>query len=240
MRSFFGSMVLAAGLLAVPAAGQAAVVNVNYDASTIQVVQQINPTTTFWQMGNRPAGSEIRVIGWFSSGVGIAAAPFLTAADPCGAAQANAFTLFGCGDTFSNPWTLVNNDAEANGYLTRVDIDLIRGGFVFDVAEPSPGTFFSANGNTFALAANSLGVNDVITATYSRPISYQGDAPLGDVWGYLSIDLTGITSQGGYGLATQFDFVADTDPIPLPGALPLLLTAFGGLALAARRRRPAA
>lgn len=208
----------------------AAVVNVNFDPSVTRTAKQISPTTTFWRMGR---GTGFDVIGLFSAGPA-EMIPFLSAADPCGAATGR-FTLSGCGDTFSNPWELVNNDFANSGYLEQVFIRLFEGGDVFDIDDPNPGTPGSAAGNTFDLLPG-LGPNDVVSATYSHEVRIQNALPVGDIWGWLSIDLRGITSQGGRGLAEGLQFVADTDPIPLPAALPLLCGALGGLAALRRRR----
>jgi hypothetical protein len=232
MNPIVQACAFALGLVAAAPAAFAAVVNVDFNPATTRTVQQINPTVTFWQMGQR---GRIDVTGFFSDGPA-EVSPFLSTADPCGAAQGR-FTLFGCGDTFSNPWELTNNDFATSGYLQRIDIALLDGGFVFDVDTPSPGTVNSAAGATFSLLPG-LGQNDVITATYSQQVALMGAQPLGDVWGYLSIDLTGITSQGGRGLQTGLQFIADTDPVPVPAALPLLFGALGGLALLRRRRVP--
>lgn len=126
-------------------------------------------------------------------------------------------------------WTLENG---ADVGLVSVVINALAGNIVFDIigiqngdtAHYTPGSdvgrgFQTAIGPDF----------DALVAAYSVPVS----AP--DLFGTLTIDFSN-TTAGALGSDERLVFLADTDRIPVPAPMALLLAGLVGLGWRARRR----
>lgn len=148
------------------------------------------------------------------------------------------------GSTYYNsrhfePWSLtVNKDASITGFF----IDAGTGNSVFDgtrtyASDPItyPSTHNSQTGSPFAYH-NMLDPTGLTLATYSGLVALTGQAPVGDLYRYLSIDFGGIVS------GNTLQFSADTDNItssltPVPEPATALLFAAGAAGMAAINRR---
>lgn len=153
------------------------------------------------------------------------------------------FSLNETNDTFSSDWALVNKNP--SGVLTKLTVNAGAGNTVFDIVDsldPSISTEGSFRGRAFEEVSAPLGGS--ITALYSDPVALIGELPLGDLYAILMADFTEL-EIGGLREQFEFRFGADTDnlvltAVPIPAALPLMLTALSILAfLGGWRRRPA-
>jgi len=147
------------------------------------------------------------------------------------------------GDSFTTLW---DSDDIVNGNngisIDKFVIDAGAGNAVFDVLSNSVGTAGSADGRPFS-TTNSTGGGFDILATYSGRVALTGNAPVGDLYRYLTVDF--INGQFGPDYDV-IDFYADTDSLKLKGDLnpipePTTMLLFGagilGLAGVARKKR---
>lgn len=141
-----------------------------------------------------------------------------------GEAAGSGWSLYQQGESFGDidgnnvygEWVLSNQSGLA---MTRLVIDALAGNIVFDQLFGVEGTPGSNVGRTFT--APNLGV---VSAVYSDLYS----AP--DLYGMLTISWANNLASG-----SEQRFLADTDKIPLPGTLLLML--LGSLGIAARTGR---
>jgi hypothetical protein len=228
-------MVLGVALVAGNAT--AATVTVNTDNSNLLVTTGL---TGFATSGDEMTG--MVVTADFSNGASETLNWAVTGAGS-GGVTGGLFSLNMSGDTFTAPWTLVNTNAAPGAVLTNLTINAGAGDTVFDIVNGPFGTDGSADGRAFE--EFSAPIPGDITALYSNPVALSGDPFVGDLYALLSVDFTELLDAGLL-VGLQFDFRADTDnlfisgdlrPIPLPAALPLMLTGLGVLGFLARRRR---
>lgn len=158
------------------------------------------PMTGFATTGAQQVGISVRVeftsgspetIGWQSTGV------------TSGGAQGTGWVLRLADNSFQSPWEFVNNTGRS---VTRIVVDGQPGLTVFDVvpnAEQTPG---SADGRPFVVQTGPD--NIVIQTTYRDAIGVLGNAPVGDLFRFMIID---ITNPGGLPSGSTFTYLADTD-----------------------------
>ena len=137
------------------------------------------------------------------------------------------------GDSFTANWSLATDSRR----MDSIFIDAGAGDAVFDVWDSSFGTDGSARGHAFSATYN--GGFD-ITATYSGAVALNGDAPVGDLYRYLTIDFTGDYFRQDDSLT----FRADTDSLaisgdiaPVPEPSTILLLGAGLLGLVGYNRK---
>lgn len=155
------------------------------------------------------------------------------------------WSLTESGDTFGGIWTLTRDYTYQARELTRIWIDALTGGSVFDTGFVGElgveydislvdefGTDGSALGWTLDL--QSAPSNLDIDVTYSDAVALIGQDPVGDIFRYLEIDFT---NPGGFAAGDTLTFIADTDKVvPEPSTLLLLGSGLIGV-IAFRRRR---
>lgn len=147
------------------------------------------------------------------------------------------WTLSLTGDSFFSDWVF-STSTNLQKRVSSIFLDGGPGQTVFDYIgfpEVTPG---SGNGYPFTIMS---GIADPtqVTATYSSPLGIGGNAPLGDLFVTLHIDLGSQALAGGQ----SFTFRADTDnaltaivvgdPVPEPFTMALV----GGALVAAVKRR---
>ena len=156
----------------------------------------------------------------------------------CGWARLHgSFQLGGCNDTFSAPFRLVNLNTTSTLEWLEIDLrtaDAPGKQLWFDITEPSYGTPDSYRGRDFTFVDAPLGDDSGTVAVEYSVI--HGDQ-LGDAWRVMTVDFTGLN---GGGVDDEFRFRQDVDSvIPVPAALPLLITGLGMLGFFRRRRTAA-
>jgi len=165
-----------------------------------------------------------------------------------GTTGTNGWSLSETSDTFTSPWTFLNNTGLA---LTSLVLDASHatgGGYIVFDRETSgtQGTLNSAQG-TDITADEDVTVDDgddgeadnniVGSATYSVQVGVGAAAPVGDLWHILSMDF------GDNGLDLRsWTFMQDTDndirhDIPEPASIAMMLLGFVGLGFMRRRSR---
>lgn len=205
------------------------------------------------------------ISGFTSTGASLANAVFVaTFAD--GSSETGTFAAFNrstagvsttnvdvvqTGTTYSNAFSVTNYGASS---LTSLSIDLMNASGIFDLTFGGEiGTVGSNLGRSLTepSAIGDESGNDLegdITATYGGVVSVGTDAPVGDIYTTLSIDLSN-TLTGGLLSNNEWSFIADTDllsvsgdltesitPVPLPAGLLPLSIALLGLTAVARRK----
>lgn len=173
--------------------------------------------------------------------------------DACGGVS-GLFSLSGCGDTYDQNWTLSYSGLSL---METLRIDFRPTDLWFDTFIPTPGTPGSLEGHDFTFISGT--VSGTINATYSYvwtdepppgpaiPMSSPLEngastdngipTPEWDTFKVLDLDFTDL--DGG-GFSGELVFRQDVDSvIPLPAALPLLLTGVGLLGVFHRRRKTA-
>lgn len=138
-----------------------------------------------------------------------------------GNAIGTGWSLSETGDTYGGVWTLSNNTTSGQN-IQRFFIDAGIGNSMFDVnfdsgaigAGNSSGfssyeTPGSARGWSFALQSGS-GLD--ILATYSGPVGIGSNAPVGDLYRYLDVQLT---NSGGLASGANMTYITDTDSAQL-------------------------
>lgn len=217
----------------------AATVTVNQDNSTPLSTTAISGVTTSGTSTNDDSDMDgLLATATFASAMD----QQLTFAD--GTTGAGNFTLTQSGNTFQTAfeWSLT----VASGFtLTSLLLQGGPGDTVFDLTTPDLGpptsTDASGAGRTFTESSNLSGAIDV---TYSNPVGVTPDAPVGDLYESMFIDLSGLTG-GGLSFGQTLVFSQDTDnlsisgditsAVPLPAAAWMLIAALGGLGLMRRR-----
>lgn len=230
------SLVVVAALLAVTVmASNAMAISVAYDNGTTYYTTAI---AQFGTTGDDMAG--MMITAYFADQT-MDTAYWATTGFEAGSAVGNGWSLSESGTTYSNDWTLANTGTAATTGaavgpdLVRLVIDAGLGDTVFDVIYPAYVTAGSAEGTEITTVASGL-------ATYRHRIALTGDAPLGDLWRVLDIQL-----DPGLAAGQSLTFVADTDnlsvsgdlDVPEPGTMALLgigLLGLGGAVIRRRRR----
>lgn len=205
-------------------------VDVNLDPAKITEIPGIDPYTM--------TGAEMDgmvVIAEFSDG--FAEAQLWEDIDPySGGVFGSGWSLTESGDTFGGLWTLTRDDTYQNRELTRIWIDALTGGTVFDTSfgigfGGEFGTEGSALGWTFDV--QSAPCNLKIEVTYSDMVSLNAQEPVGDIFRYLKISFT---NPGGFAAGDTLTFIADTDKV-VPEPSTLLLLGAGLIGVFALRRK---
>jgi hypothetical protein len=121
----------------------------------------------------------------------------------------NRWGLSVSGDTYDNNWELFVEDPLL---LTSLVINGVPGNVVFDRTEPSPGTFGSDVGLTFAGPGGSPVTG--VTGTYSNLVALSSPptAPAGDLYTTLTLTFPGFTN----GFNGNVFYRADTDKANTP------------------------
>lgn len=204
------------------------------------VTNNLNPKDTtgltgFATTGAMMAGMTVRVTygdGSFDTAVWAA-----TGATSGAATFGGLWTLALTGNSFYDHWEF-STSANLQKSVSSIFLDGGPGQTVFDYIDFSAITPGSANGYPFTITG---GIADpsAVTATYSSPLGIGGNAPLGDLFVTLNIDLGSQALAGGQ----SFTFRADTDnaltsivvadPVPEPFTMALV----GGALVAAVKRR---
>lgn len=152
-----------------------------------------------------------------------------------GAASGTGWALSLVGDTFVNPWELLNNSGKG---MTRLVLNGVPGDVIFDkIYEPFL-TENSQRGLEFAVVS---GGDDLdIEAIYRNRVAVPPAAPQDDVFAVLDLNFV---NQGGLASgARALLYMADTDKaemraIPLPAAVWSGMALLGGLGIARRMRK---
>ncbi|MGY9056027.1 MAG: hypothetical protein ACKVGZ_10570, partial [Alphaproteobacteria bacterium] len=141
-------------------------------------------------------------------------------------------------NTYFSDWVL---NVASRSSLTKLVIDAGVGGTLFDIVRSPAETPISLGGRAFEDRSNLTGVIDV---RYTTPVAIAGQAPLGDLFGVMTVNFMGVTG-GGIDSSNSFLFNSDTDSIgvssalvaaPIPGALPLILSGIIGFGLMGYRK----
>ena len=231
----------AACLLALPA--QAVTVGITTDATVVDAGPVLVPPVTFEDMAD-PGKGQPSVTATWANNTSETLTWGLHSSPTCGGVVSNLFSLGGCGDTWDQIWHLDN--LNTTSLLTELVVDLTNTWFWFDRTPPDPepydplesdfvdeGTPRSQSGRDFEF----VDADPSVTGDISVEYSVIHGAQVGDAWRVMTVDFTGLT---GGGVEGQLRFRQDVDSvIPVPAALPLLITGIGLLALF-RRRRPTA
>lgn len=122
-------------------------------------------------------------------------------------------------------WLLSNS---TNVAITSLVIDAIAGGIVFDNVLRSEETPGSNLGRFFTPDPDAVASG--VVGTYSSPYPTGFD----DLWGVLTLTWRDVTGAPVDFEGSELRFLADTDKIPVPGTVLLML--LGSLGFAARYR----
>ena len=137
-------------------------------------------------------------------------------------------------------------DLTADRLLSSLTIDLAPASVAFDTlltyGDDPRSTDTTLYGFPFEIYAGGAALEGNITATYSGIVGLAGAAPTGDLFTTMTVDFSGLTTNGFLGdMSFRSDMdamrVGDLTPVPLPASLPLLLAGVAGLGLSRRRRR---
>jgi hypothetical protein len=151
------------------------------------------------------------------------------------------WSLSATGNTFAALWNFAFSGTA--GPLRSIELSGIGANIAFDRSQPSPGTAGSAQGRDFTVDLDNDGFADDPdwVVTYSTAIGLLGAAPLGDIFGVLTIDFgsDGFSGQSFAFLQDTDTFVPAGEPIPEPGPLTLIATALtaAGLVRLQRNRK---
>jgi len=165
-----------------------------------------------------------------------------TASDGFGSASDGGWGVTLAGDSWSNPWVLSSNKV-LNGvslYLDYVVFDALAGNAVFDRTFGGlVGTPGSALGKDFAFISDNSPIwSGDILVTYFDQVALTGNNPVGDIYARMKVDFVSPTGGDDPFFGGAMQYYADTDVVPIPGAIVLMGSGLLGLvALGFRRRR---
>ena len=205
--------------------------------------------SSFQTLGSTMGGMEVTAT--FAGGL-TEKLTWVNGAGSFGGATGTFWSISMNGDSFNVPFIVTNTSgaAQQGAALTNLFFDATKGDTVFDRSfggiEGTPG---SANGQDL-FDSSGLGSGGTIAVTYQRAVAVGMNPPVGDLFGFMNVDLTGVVG-GGLGIGSTWQFIQDTDNlqvagdigdrppgvIPVPAALPLLATGLAGFAFLRRRRR---
>lgn len=226
-------------LLILPTIGSSTTINYNV-TGTPWATNGISSVGTY---GDTMAGMEISVL--FDNGM-TESATWTTKGSKSGFAAGTGWSLaIDNGSTYINsthfsPWIFA---VDAETTIAQITIDAGIGNTVFDAVKTYasdpvnyPNTAGSESGSPFSYY-NSLDLFDT-AALYSGPVALIGEAPVGDIYRYLTLDF-------GIGINdATVQFSADTDtltgelsPVPEPSTMLLLGSGILGVTGAMRRKR---
>ena len=179
----------------------------------------------------------LRVTGTFVGGA-TETLIFSESVGPNGSTAPGGFFVSAFGNTFNDDaWRATTT----SGTLATIRLEGAPGDTVFDIrygGDRFSSTAGSFEGRPFSLRGNP---SVDIVATYANEVRLTGDAPVGDLYEELLIDLSGLP-DGGLLPGQVLEFGADTDnaaagaditpdPVPLPASLPLVVAGMGALGL---------
>src|SRR5262249_17935497 len=144
--------------------------------------------TGFQTFGDMMVG--MSVTAFFTNGSS-EVATWMATGPGAGRAQGTGWSLSESGDTFSpalgsDPWNLRNAIPGDIG-ITRLVLDGGPGMTIFDRTNPSPGTPGSGSGLDFT--SDHFDALD-ITATYRNQVAVTPNAPVGDIYRVLDVQIT--------------------------------------------------
>lgn len=116
--------------------------------------------------------------------------------------------LMATGNTFASLWQF---SYAGTAGLASLTLDGLPGSVLFDRATPTPGTAGSFHGSDFGADLDNDGLTDdpSWTVTYSSAAGLSGAAPVGDLFGRITIQFNNSQSDGFFGHG--FNFLQDTD-----------------------------
>lgn len=211
MKKLILPLALATAVIASPAT---AALTVNYDTSSTYSTTALTGYST-----NGAMMDGMSVTAVFADGSSQTSAWVDTSSSSGSASGSNGWSLSLSGDSFTNNWSLSN---QASSALSSVFIDAGVGNSVFDTQNNGASTAGSAAGHAFSLSGSSA--FDIV-ATYSGLVALTGQAAVGDLFRYLSIDFTNNDFTGGLGFRADTDnlkFAGDIVDVPVPAPLALL------------------
>lgn len=135
---------------------------------------------------------------------------FGVAGGDSGATEPGSFLITQGGDTYTGPFEVSVTGA---GVLTALTFAGGPGDTVFDTVPTAEVSTGSAMGSLFMEMS---ALSGAIGVTFSNPVAVEPDAPAGDLYETMSLDLSGLDG-GGLVAGQILSFLQDTDTLQNPG-----------------------